>query len=308
MSQDPTTSEVRVSTLVGDRVCIKCHFNLVGQPVVREPVYGMIMVRCPECSTVASLQEYPLLGRWAGRLAAALAALWLLLLIGGIFATAGILFGMSQGNTEMGSARLAELISRRHLEWFNGAPEADKAVFKASFGGQAATVGAYVWIDAAWWSKQDPGSFIKELGGPWRAADWSIRGPLFWSIVVAILLGTVWANFLLSQPRWRLLVFALIPILLAATFVWLAHSSPTTRFAWGGGVVYAIEEARRLLGPWLVGTMLGSAFVAFCVGLMIGRPLMRWLAATLLPPRMIGSLAYLWIAAGKTPPRPPIRR
>lgn len=303
MTQDQPTSEVRISTLVGDRTCIRCHFNLVGQPVVKEPIYGMAIVRCPECSTVASLQEYPLLGRWAGRFAALLAAAWLVVLIGGIFATAGIFFGMSQGNTELGSQRLAQRISERHFEWYNSATEAEKAAFTRSYGGQVAAVGSHVWIDAAWWSKQDHGSFVKELGGPWRAADWSLSGALFWSVVVAILLGTVWSNFLLNQRRWRLLIFALIPTALAAVFAWMAHSSRSGVYGWGGGgVVYAIEEARRMLGPWLVGTALGVAFVAFCFGLMVGRPLMRALAIMLLPPRMIGSLAYLWIAAGKTPP------
>jgi hypothetical protein len=106
------TPEVRISTVVGDRLCIKCGFNLSGQPVVRESVYGMAIVRCPECSTIASLQEYPLLGRWARRIAAALAALWLLLLIGGTFATAGIMFGMSQQCLESGGTRLAAHVAR----------------------------------------------------------------------------------------------------------------------------------------------------------------------------------------------------
>ena len=59
-----------VSVLTGDRACISCGFNLVGQQVTREPVYGMLLVRCPECNTAASLQEYPLLGKWASRWAA----------------------------------------------------------------------------------------------------------------------------------------------------------------------------------------------------------------------------------------------
>src|SRR4051812_32614115 len=85
----------RGSTVVGDRLCIRCGVNLVGQPIVREPVYGMFLIRCPECSTAASLQEYPLLGRWAGRLAALIAALWLLFVVATLLATTGIIGGLS---------------------------------------------------------------------------------------------------------------------------------------------------------------------------------------------------------------------
>ena len=75
-------AEQRISTLVGDRLCIKCGYNLTGQHVLREPHYEMLIVRCPECATVASMQEYPLLGRWAGRWAALAAGLWFLLAFG----------------------------------------------------------------------------------------------------------------------------------------------------------------------------------------------------------------------------------
>ena len=68
------TERRTVSILVGDRLCTKCGYNLTGQPVLREPHYEMLIVRCPECGAVAALQEYPVLGRWAGRWAALLAA------------------------------------------------------------------------------------------------------------------------------------------------------------------------------------------------------------------------------------------
>ena len=62
-----TRTEERVSVTYGDRLCTHCHYNLIGQPVLREPYYSMLIVRCPECGTVAAMQEYPQLGRWANR-------------------------------------------------------------------------------------------------------------------------------------------------------------------------------------------------------------------------------------------------
>jgi hypothetical protein len=52
----PTQGDVRISTLIGDRLCIKCGYNLVGQPIMRETHYDMLILRCPECATVASVQ------------------------------------------------------------------------------------------------------------------------------------------------------------------------------------------------------------------------------------------------------------
>ena len=50
--------ETRVDVLSGDRCCARCGFNLYGQTIIREPHYGLLMVRCPECGTAAAMQEY----------------------------------------------------------------------------------------------------------------------------------------------------------------------------------------------------------------------------------------------------------
>ena len=36
-AESPAPTEQRVSTLVGDRLCIGCGYNLAGQAVLREP-------------------------------------------------------------------------------------------------------------------------------------------------------------------------------------------------------------------------------------------------------------------------------
>ena len=81
--------------LTGDRFCTKCGYNLIGQQIVREEYYSMLIVRCPECATVASVQEYPLLGGWAIRWGALLAALWFITLVAWWPGSSGIVFGMS---------------------------------------------------------------------------------------------------------------------------------------------------------------------------------------------------------------------
>jgi len=200
---NPPSVEKRISTVIGDRLCIKCSFNLSGQPVVRESVYGMAIVRCPECSTIASLQEHPLLGRWAGRFAAALAAIWLLVLISGLFGTGGILFGMSQGSLETGSTRLAEHIAKQHAAWFEKATDAERAGIARMYGGATPQLGvsAYTWVDNTWWKKQDPAAMIAELGGHWRAINPTMVEILFWTAFIAIILKAVWSVFLLHARR-----------------------------------------------------------------------------------------------------------
>jgi hypothetical protein len=131
-TQDPTHTEQRVSVLVGDRLCVSCGFNLHGQHVVRESKYNMLMVRCPECGAVASLQEFPLLGKWTTRWAAALAVIWLLLLLGLTLGTAGATFGLSSAVVRTSVTPVAREISRRHSEWYRGTQEAEAQAARES--------------------------------------------------------------------------------------------------------------------------------------------------------------------------------
>ena len=48
-SPSSTDAAQRIAILIGDRFCTRCAYNLVGQSVLREPHYNMLIVRCPEC-------------------------------------------------------------------------------------------------------------------------------------------------------------------------------------------------------------------------------------------------------------------
>lgn len=303
-----TLAEQRVSTVVGDRLCIKCNFNLAGQPVMRENVYGMAIVRCPECSTVASLQEYPILGKWAGRFAAALSSLWLLVLIGGVFATAGLVFGISEGCMHLGCDRLAQRIAQAHADWYAHATPAEKSRIAPMYGTPApASIPAYAqsWIDSQWWDSQNLSSFVQQLGGPLRAVDARMFEAVFWLAFTAAVLGAAWSIFLLHMRRRRLFLFVLLPLAFALLFAYISAQSPSRTTLWMGGVaVYSMGLAQAALWPWIMAFTLATAYIGLCIGAWFGRPFIRWLARMLLPPRMLGSLAYLWLAEGKPVPRP----
>lgn len=146
LSGAPAADE-RVSTLVGDRLCIGCGFNFAGQPVVREPHYKMLIVRCPECGTVASLQEFPVLGKWASRFGSILAAAWLLAMLFLMLGTAGAIFGMSVGVSTAASSPLTEYLSKEHSRWSKSRREEQNGaqIRKA----QAAVVAAEAAIEEA---------------------------------------------------------------------------------------------------------------------------------------------------------------
>jgi hypothetical protein len=305
----PPAQEVRVSTLDGDRPCIRCGFNLQGQPVLREPVYGMIIVRCPECSTIASLQEYPMLGKWANRLAALIAAIWLIVLLGGIAASSGITFGLTESAIQTGSEKLATAIAAKYAAWYEAADETTKKSVSARFGQQAPQVNSYTWVDSTWWSKQDPRSFVSGFGGIRYAIDRKIVDNLTWSALVGFLLGVFWSVLLLGLRRPRLLIFAFLIVGLAAAFEFIWGSASQNAFYRysGGGMEWVRNLASHMLAPWVAGVALATSVVGLWIGLWTGRPIARWLIKLLLPPRLWAPLSFLWLSEGKLPPKPRTR-
>src|SRR6185295_10000527 len=121
-----------------------------------EPVYGMLLVRCPECSAPAAIQEYPVLGHWANRWAALLAAIWFVLLLASVAGTSGLLGGMSAAATQAGLSPFATAIAERYTEYHKGLDAAARAKLPpwiATTNGLAP--GPYTWIELSWWRKQD---------------------------------------------------------------------------------------------------------------------------------------------------------
>lgn len=149
MPASPRVADERVSILVGDRLCVSCGFNLAGQSVAREPHYRMLIVRCPECATVASLQEFPILGKWAARWGGVLAAAMILVTLAFALGTAGTIFGMSYGVTHVASKSLTDLMAKEHGVWAKSARDiqssaqlvkATEALVVARADAQAATL------------------------------------------------------------------------------------------------------------------------------------------------------------------------
>ena len=201
---DAASIEPRVSTLVGDRLCTKCGYNLTGQPVKREAHYDMLIVRCPECATVASLQEYPLLGRWAGRWAMLLAALWFGFVLLLALASAGILYGEAESVAQAASVSHATHLAERHQLWLK--EQAAKGTLPPNSQWLLSNPGGpYQFLDQTWSAQQDFDALLAEAGG-WRsAADFTALRQWMGLSIWAVPIGCFWAVALAHVRRRRLI-------------------------------------------------------------------------------------------------------
>ncbi len=151
----------RISVLCGERACIACAFNLSGQPVVREPHYDMLIVRCPECGAVASLQEYPALGTWATRWTALAAALYIVLLLGGAFGAGAIGYGFCEAAIDGSGYRFAQFLSDRQTSDLAAAGLPPTTTMRAI------SPTPFDAVSMPWLAKQDTSALLA-AGAPWR--------------------------------------------------------------------------------------------------------------------------------------------
>lgn len=284
-------SDQRVSVLAGDRLCTGCGYNLTGQPVVREAHYQMLIVRCPECGTVASVQEYPLLGRWAGRWAAVLAASWFVAALVLMLATA-VLLTAAAGTIGWAAAsrfttRIAQLQNARYEE----------AVAQGNVAYGTTVV-----------SEEEIEALLADAGGWAGAADFQALSNWVWLSVLAFAIGCFWATFLAHLRRpWLILVGLLLVALAAAikaTGTWGAGPAMMMQYAWFGYSMATwpgMQTYERIVAV-VAYLSLAFACLPLCAGLWLGRSTTRGLIRALLPPRMRSALALLWTADGLEPP------
>jgi len=287
--ETPTTAPTqRVALLTGDRLCAACGFNLHGQSIVREPHYGMLIVRCPECSSVAALQEYPTLGRWAGRWAGVLAGLWLLVLLGAWAASAGIISASSYAVSESFTRPAALRIAGAFVEWASSEDVQAQLTARNSWATNQ-TVNSYTWIDDDWLQSQDLRSLTAGPGGLADRYDFLAAKGWVGIGIAAFVIGCFWSVALL-HAGWRGRAAAALAIVaLAGLFDWMAFSGSRS---WGA--VLASDVAHQEFGGLAMGATLAFSLLPLMVGMTLGRRLARLTVRVLLPPRLRGPLAFLW--------------
>ncbi|QYK47200.1 MAG: hypothetical protein KF838_10455 [Phycisphaeraceae bacterium] len=348
----------RVSVLVGDRLCVSCGFNLAGQTVVREPHYRMLIVRCPECATAASLQEYPVLGKWANRWGGVLAAVMILVTLLLALGTAGTIFGMSYAVSRVASKPLTDLIAKEHSAWAKASREtqnvqqvekarealavakaeeveailaaeaapdsetlrarADASVHATSQAEQRlvnvqATIDQQVqwqtyydtsWVSVVWLDQQDTGDLIARAraeGSKHLATAFSL-----WTLLAIIVfaLGVLWGVVMLHARAKRMALVCVVILAIAAVFAAIqrAGGGMSTTIMGATQMELTSDVATRMLGVLPLALSAGLAGIPLFFGMISGRPLARLYVRLVLPPRLRGPLATLWIADGLSPP------
>jgi hypothetical protein len=294
----------RLGTLAGDRVCTGCGYSLAGQLIVREPHYRLVIVRCPECGTVAGVQEYPLLGRWAQRWGLVLAGLWLVVIVAAWPATSGIMTGFSTLAVDVGTRTYFTIIDQRSTAEMTAAAQAAAATSTAPPPSPPLVIAGIgrrpIGLDfELWWAQQDPAALLAAAGGLRGAIDWRAAWTLLPALIILFLIGAFWSIALLHWPRRRLFVALVLIVGLAALF-----SSIFILGEWRRPPRWAWDAARAQLGPAIMVVVLALLTVPLALGLLFGRPCARLAARALLAPRARSALAPLWTAEGLPPPRP----
>jgi hypothetical protein len=302
--------EARLGSIRGDRPCLKCGFNLHGQTILREPHYGLFIVRCPECSSVASLQDYPVLGRWARRWGFVLAGLYLILAVG-LFVGGGLATGgFAAFASEQLRNNFSSKISGAHHRWFDSTGQA-AAILKAAVTPQQGTDanntiayvnnwGPFAAISREWWESTGRAAFRQSLAAnPYALRDDDIAAYSLFAFGCLVGSGFL-AVFLPGLRRGRLLIIPLVlggvglVVLQVAQFRW----TPTLPVMPGyvPAVSLAIEEMPPRFHLWVI----GGACVLCTLGAFLGRPAARGLIRFLLPPRNASAFSFLWEADGRT--------
>jgi hypothetical protein len=212
-----------------------------------------------------------------------------------VAATSGILFAIGSSVHDAVAAPYAAHVSLMYNEY----TQKLTAAASAAGGGAGGAGSANVWQQAAtWWSGLDKAKLFEDFGGA-RALAWSRLAQLAGWTLVLVPLGAAWA---VAAPHARLRHWLAIVAMLAAgwVFLWVMTERPLTMM-WGMDWYGEAGARTRLLVLPLV---LGVEVLLTTGGFILGRTLARWVVVALLPPRLRGPLAFLWLVDGKRPPRP----
>lgn len=290
----------RLGQVAGDRVCISCGFNLVGQTTWREPEYGMVIVRCPECGTCASLQEYPHLGRWANRWAFALGAAWIAAFLLVCFAAAGCMYWLATRANDQAAWLYSSILSEECNEWaLANYPEVMSNTGSATYWNEVTRV------QQEWEKRADFDAILEEHGGLLGAIHRSVIPFCMSACLSGFLFGLMLCVMMLGYRKRRLWIVGAICcagsiLYLLVHFIGL---SARARFSHVGPVdFHALARDQMMwMAAWVT---IGVGTLGLLAGLYTGRSAARWLVSLLLPPRYCSALAELWLCDGKEPPRP----
>lgn len=279
-----TAHEVNVLT-AGRGQCPACEYQLAGCPIVREPHYGLLILRCPECGHVSTPVPSHLADRMLAK-ARRTACFWWLLFVAVILAPAAALAGLSQSTGFAVSRPYAIAIATTYRVRAEGTwSYQDPSVFCLIPGDFAATV---------------DGAFFDRAGGWVGGLDWPALTDLLFAPLICLPAAVLWALLLPHLRRGSLLLLGGAAMALGGVGLTVYYLVPT-----GPG---SSEYAYRL-AELRCGYLIGAFSYAICAGVFVAslwaaRPLTRALS-NLAPAAVRVSLRLLWVRDGLEVPRDP---
>jgi hypothetical protein len=307
MSPDESASvpaTERFSVVETDHFC-DCGYNLHNQRTERDARLGFAIVRCPECGKFHPANHASTANRvWLKRLAAVLLLVWVLTLLFFYVALGFAAFGTVAGYIDL------------HTQWAMTDPETGRLLLQENEWDSDAQQSIWTYRYADTNEIVPPpsaGSGVSEFPNgrrdypTERQAVWNLPdgydGPygwnrtntswhvtahfVGWSALAGLIVGTLQAAVLWHLGWSRKLLPPIALGLLTSAFVLM--------LGYYGGYDHAMEVAF-----WGIVVVIGSLLVGWIIGLVVGRPIARFLVQILVPPKPRQTLAHLWHADGKT--------
>jgi len=266
-----------------DRACIACGFNLHGQPVHKEPHYGLAIARCPECGTAAALQQYPTATHLVSRYRGLLGAFWIgSLLIIALLNVMHVMF-MIESVAQAAGSLMTERIVFDYEAWME----------QGQGSGQAAQISFNLfWVDPAW-VRDHLETTVRQAGGLWE--NFSVRAvyALVGVFIAAVPWGVWWSIALLGSSRLKVMI-ASVGIVLVGVLLDLAPAMNSGSMMNVMPTQIAGDLYRLLVLPMVVPV----AILGMALGVRIGRPCARWIIVAALPPRARAPFGVFWTRDG----------
>jgi len=315
MNDQEKQTDERVAILTGERICASCGFNLHGSPITREHHYNMLIARCPECGTVASLQEYPLLGRWATRWGRVLAAIWLMLPILWFMIAVSMMDARARMISYKACAPYGMEIAKAFSPYYRENRDSYGGYWQGNYDewflDDDSVFGSGVAVDGTWWMNERDNLQPFIAMASWiNQYNWKSLYSLWDGLIPLCIVGMVWAIII---PGKRYVVSLIIALLVVSLAVYASASyyegflvGLVTRNYYAYNTVSGYTNANQIaymevsLPIRIIVTTLLT--IPLLIGMIYGRIAARCLVIALLPPHARGWLAFLWINDGKQPP------
>jgi hypothetical protein len=261
-----TERHIRLAT---DTFCVECGYNLHSQEVTRDERLGIFVCRCPECGRYHPAGTGVTATKpWLSRLAAALLAFWVLIVLFAIF---WIVMGMGAvqvGYVETFTYRRQETTDGRTVEW---AQLPNGAGWGAVLAGTTQPAPQYRQLRVLHRQNQND----------WRPGKWDFLPFPIGAAALGFVTGMLMVVFLWHWKRRRYILAMFLPFAVAGVV----------------SVIFSQDDEYERIYRWVYEVVFGYAALEFSfmgLGILLGRPIARGVLRMFIPPKPRQHFAFLW--------------